>query len=64
MPEPIMAKRPLGARKGDMQLSTNLYPAILPQGSITLYRYDVRITGTKASNPDRVMEFTKKFRDE
>lgn len=58
-----MAKRKSPGRPGDVELSTNVYALQLKQQPIKVYRYDVKITGIKQRS-GRVVEFTKKFKDE
>ena len=60
--EPIMADRRGEVRQGDIELTTNVYPATMPP-QLTVYRYDVEIIGVKARSGREVM-FTKKFKDE
>jgi len=56
-----MAERKGPVREGDVDLTTNIYPLIF-QSNIRVCRYDVKVSGTKRSG--RIVEFTKKFKDE
>ncbi|CAK5073716.1 unnamed protein product [Meloidogyne enterolobii] len=58
---PIMAERKGPVREGDVDLTTNIYPLIF-QSNIRVCRYDVKVSGTKRSG--RIVEFTKKFKDD
>ncbi|CAK5078779.1 unnamed protein product [Meloidogyne enterolobii] len=58
---PIMAERKGPVREGDVDLTTNIYPLIF-QSNIRVCRYNVKVSGTKRSG--RIVEFTKKFKDD
>lgn len=57
-----MAERRGPVREGDIELTTNIYPMMF-QSNIRVCRYDVKVLGQKERS-GRVVEFTKKFKDE